>query len=262
MLVLAGSRGSADSLARQAGVAHKCLIPVGGVAMITRVVDALRALPRQVRIVVATDRPEIVAALVGMRVQVMAAATSPSLTVLAALDQGLVVPPFLITTADHPLLTAEMIAHFWHRIPASVDGAAAVAPASMIRTAWPEARRTYLEFRDGGYSGCNLFAVMTGEAHAAIELWQRVEAVRKQPMAMMRLLGSVAALRFFLGWMSLDAAIARLSRLTRTRLAAVALPYPDAAIDIDKPEDLALAQRIFEVRSGGAAPPIVRGDLA
>jgi hypothetical protein len=78
----------------------------------------------------------------------------------------------------------------------------------------------------------------------------------------MRLLGPVAALRFWLGWISLDAAVARLSRLTRARLAAIALPFPDAAIDIDKPEDLALAQRILEMRSGGAAPPLVRGELA
>ena len=42
-LVLAGVRPGKDALAEFAGVSHKALIPVGGVAMLDRVVNALRA---------------------------------------------------------------------------------------------------------------------------------------------------------------------------------------------------------------------------
>ena len=44
-LILAGSRGPDDPMARAAGVSHKALLPVAGVPMLLRVVEALRALP-------------------------------------------------------------------------------------------------------------------------------------------------------------------------------------------------------------------------
>ena len=59
-LVLAGVRPGGDPLAEFAGVSHKALIPIGGVAMLDRVVDALRASGRIDRIVVSIDRPELV----------------------------------------------------------------------------------------------------------------------------------------------------------------------------------------------------------
>lgn len=256
VLVLAGSRGVADPLAQHAGVSHKCLIPVGGLAMIKRVLGTLRSLPQRPRIIVAVDRPEIRVAVADEDLQLIAAAGSPSHTVLSALADRRLSPPFLVTTADHPLLTEEMIVQFWRRVPDGTDAAVAVASASAIREAWPDARRTYLEFSDGGYSGCNLFAVMTARAQRAIEFWRRVEINRKRPMAMVRLLGVSATLRFALGRLSLEEAVISLSRLTGTRLAAITLPFPEAAVDVDKPEDLALAQRILDLRH--AASPVAQ----
>jgi hypothetical protein len=147
-----------------------------------------------------------------------------------------------------------MIAHFWQRVPDGVDMAAAVASARSIRAAWPEARRTYLRFGDEGYSGCNLFAVMTPGARRTIEFWQRAESRRKRPLALIRLLGAAATLRFVLGRLSLEAAADYLGRLTATRLAAVVLPFPDAAVDVDKPEDIVLAQRILDARQYAGGP--------
>lgn len=262
ILVLAARRGPLDPLARHAGVSHKCLIPIAGMAMIERVVGILRRLEPSPTIVIAIDKaeildalPEVRAVLTAKRLRVMAAADSPSRTVLAAMQQGLVRPPFLVTTADHPLLTASMIGYFWQHVPAGVDAAAAVASASIIRKAWPKAQRTYLRFNDGSYSGCNLFAMMTSRAEAAVAFWQRAEARRKHPAAMMRLLGPVAVLRFLLGAMSLTAAVEHLGRRTGTRLAAIDLPFAEAAVDVDKAEDLALARQILEQRNSEAVAP-------
>ena len=58
-LVLAGSRGPDDPVARAAGVAHKCLAPVAGVPMAVRVVQALAASPGIDRIAVALEDPAL-----------------------------------------------------------------------------------------------------------------------------------------------------------------------------------------------------------
>ncbi|MEO8316128.1 MAG: nucleotidyltransferase family protein, partial [Pseudomonadota bacterium] len=111
-LVLAGTRAGGDPLAEQAGVSHKALIEIGGVAMLQRVLLALAAAPAVARIVVAIDIPELVAGLpaCGKPVTVLRAATGPSASVARALEvEG---TPLLVTTADHALLRPEWVEEF------------------------------------------------------------------------------------------------------------------------------------------------------
>ncbi len=60
-LVLAGTRPGGDPLAAYAGVSHKALIEVGGRAMLERVLLALDGARCVKRIVVAIDRPDVLA---------------------------------------------------------------------------------------------------------------------------------------------------------------------------------------------------------
>jgi GTP:adenosylcobinamide-phosphate guanylyltransferase len=230
-------------------------VPIGGMTMVERVVMTLSSLSGRQCIVIACDQPETFATLPGLRTAIDASrlrligtSSTPSQTVLAAMHDGLVTPPFLITTADHPLLTAAMVREFWGRVPPEADVAAALAPAEIVRQAWPETRRTYLSFADGHYCSCNLFAIRTSRARQVLAFWQRMEACRKRPLSMIRQLGLMPTVRFLLGRLSLEAAVARLEVLTGARLAAVSLPFAEAAIDVDRLEDLHLAQRILQSR--------------
>ncbi len=81
---------------------------------------------------------------------------------LRALDEIADGLPLLITTADHPLLSAEIVEAFCAGARASgADLAAGLAAAEVVREAYPEAARTWLRFADGSYSGANLFALLT-----------------------------------------------------------------------------------------------------
>lgn len=250
-LVLAGSRaGAADPMAVAAGVSHKALLPVGGAPMLARVLEALRASPEIGRIVVMIETPA--RSLVGFPlpdgVLLREAASSPSRSVAAALAEfG---APLLVTTADHALLTPAMVSHFLGAVPAGCDVAAGLARAETVLAAWPGTRRTWLRFRDGRFSGCNLFWMGRPGAAAAVAFWRRVEQNRKKPLSMMALLGPFVLLRFALGWLSLGGALAALGRRTGTRLAAVEMPFAEAAVDVDKPADLELAEAVLAARTG------------
>ncbi|MEW6167305.1 MAG: NTP transferase domain-containing protein [Pseudomonadota bacterium] len=249
-LVLAGTRPGGDPLAAYAGVSHKALIRIGGRAMIERVVGALSAVPRVRRIVVATERPDLLDALAGLwppvcrlRIECLAAREGPSATVEAALrDLG---TPLLVTTADHALLQAQWIEDFLAACPAEADVAAALAPRAAVEAAVPHTRRTYLRFADGDYSGCNLFLLARPAASAVVALWRELESERKRPLRMMRHLGLGYALRYRLGRLSSQAASQRLGLLAGgARLALVKLAQGLAAVDVDKPEDLELVRRL------------------
>jgi GTP:adenosylcobinamide-phosphate guanylyltransferase len=254
-LVLAGQRGGgagADPMAAATEVSHKALLPVAGVPMLLRVLSALRASPAVGRIVVSIEAPEeSLAGLGGLEeVLLRAAAPSPARSAAAALEQfG---APLLVTTADHALLTPGMVAHFLSAVPSGVAAAAALARREVVLAAYPGTRRTWLRFRDGAFSGCNLFLLAEAEGAArAAAFWRRVEAERKRPLAMAGLLGPLFLLRFALGWLTLRAALDALERRSGARLHAVEMPFADAAVDVDKPADLALAEAALRRRGAG-----------
>jgi hypothetical protein len=65
-------------------------------------------------------------------------------------------------------------------------------------------------------------------------------------------------LRYKLGWLSLDTAMALLSRKMGMRLAAVRMPFADAAVDVDSLDDHRLVeQRLLDIaRTPRPATPI------
>lgn len=248
-LVLAGTRAGGDPLAAHAGVSHKALIQVGDRTMIERVVRALDALPEVGRIRIAIERPELLASLPGLRppacrrpAATVPAAAGPSASVAAVLAADGV--PLLVTTADHALLRPEWLRSFLAAVPPDADVAIALARRSNVLAAAPGTRRTWLRFVEGDYSGCNLFLFCRPAAAGAVDLWQRFEADRRRPLAMMRRLGFGFALRYRFGRLRLDRALMRLGQLSGARIAAVELADGRAAIDVDKPEDLELVRRL------------------
>lgn len=251
-IVLAGSRGPDDPVARTAGLAHKALVPVAGVPMLRRVLDTLAAVPCIAGVTVVGDPAMAAAAGDGLRARFaplafVAAAESPSRSVLRALEGTSY--PVLLTTADHPLLTPAMVEHFLDAAPAAADAAVALAPASVIRAAYPETVRTYLRFGRAAYSGCNLFLLRTARARALVEFWRHVEQDRKRPLRMIARVGAGNALRYALGRLTVEAALRALARRAGASAALVEMPFAEAAIDVDKPADLALAERILMARA-------------
>lgn len=244
-IVLAGSRGPTDPVAVAAGVSHKAFADVAGKAMLARVLETLAAVPRIGRVIVVIEpgAPE----LPGTGAQRLDAAPSPSLSALAGFKQAEV--PVLVTTADHPLLTPEMVEHFMAgAIATGADVAAGVSERAVVEQAGSDAKRTYLKFRDARVSGCNLFALTTPKAAAALAFWRKLEAERKRPLRMAWAIGPATLVRYVLGLLTTGAAARALGRAAGCRAAMVFVPFPDAAHDVDKPGDLAFANARLTAR--------------
>jgi CTP:molybdopterin cytidylyltransferase MocA len=255
-LVLAASRGPQDPVARHAGQSHKALVKVGDVAMLVRVLRALRASRRVGRVAVCLEAGAALAGadreldglLAERAVTLVDAAATPSLSVARALDMLPEPLPMLVTTADHPLLTAAMVDHFCAAVPPDADAAVGVVAASRLQSRYPDAIRTYYRFAGEGYSGCNLFLLRSPEARRAVDFWARLEQHRKRPWRLVAEVGPLALLRFLLGRLSLDDALRHLSKRIGATIRAVELPFSEAAIDVDKPADLELAEAILRQR--------------
>ena len=254
-LVLAGRRDGADPLAEATGATHRALVPVGGVPMLLRVIRTLRTSARVSPLTVSIDAPErldavpeIATAVKSGDLAVHRSLDSVGHSVLDALERiGDV--PVLATTADHALLTREMLAHFCDAaLSSDADLLVGMVSERVIRAAHPDTTRTYFSLRGDRWSGANLFVFRTPRARRAAEFWRRAERHRKQPWKLAGAIGVGTLLRFALRRLDLDAALDHLSHASGATIRAVPLPFAEAAIDVDRPSDLALANRILEAR--------------
>ena len=256
-LVLAGRRGGEeDPVAALGRCSHKCLIPIAGQAMLARVLRALAQSESVGAMAISIDdaavlegSAEIAALIERHDIALIASAATPSLSVARAIDVLGKPWPVLATTADVPLLTPEMVDHFCARAR-TIDGDIVVglAAATVVLDRYPDATRTFLRFRGGRYTGCNLFALKTARAMAAVTFWARVESDRKRPWRLFKSFGPLAMLRFLAGGATLEAALEAASKRLGLTAAAVAMPFAEAAIDVDKPADMKLVESIINKR--------------
>lgn len=255
-VILAGDRGAEDPLVKAAGVSCKALVPVAGRPMILRVLDALEgaAVIDSCLVCGSSDRllgrsPELDSLLSSGKIRWVENKTSPSRSAQAALDELPPDRPVLVTTADHALLTPQMVDHFCTQAAKSgCDVVAGLARSEMVAAAFPESRRTVTRLRDGGYCGCNLFAFLTPRGGNAVTFWRRVEEQRKHPLKIVKSLGFMAVLRYLLGRLTLEEGLSRMSSLMDARAGVVWMPDAEAAVDVDKVEDWTLTEKILSGR--------------
>lgn len=248
-IVLAGNRPRETDFAHALGFPAKALIEIGGEPMLGRVVKALLASPSVGKVVIMAQQPDslLEGALGWMkaepRIGLAASGDGISHSILAVAGSEAVPWPVLVTTADHALLTPGMVECFVPNAAGS-DAAVAVVEREVVEAAYPETRRTWLKLSGGAYSGANLFALRTPASRKAIEIWSNVEKDRKKALKLFRFFGPLLALRAATRTISLDSALRTAAGRIGITVAAVRLPFAEAAIDVDKPSDLELVQRI------------------
>jgi hypothetical protein len=121
-----------------------------------------------------------------------------------------------------------------------------LAPHKQVAAAYPGAKRTVTKLRDGAYCSCNLFAFLTHRAQAAAHFWRTVESHRKKTMRVISASGWVAVLRYLLGQLSLDEGLKRISGRMGLNVAAVVMPFAEAAVDVDTVSDWRLVEKILD----------------
>lgn len=256
-LIMAGRRSGPDTLAEATGAPHRALLDVQGTPMLERVVGTLEAVPCIERILVSIDVPEVLEQFPGLArriadgtLTVVQSASSPSLSVLEALEKTATDEAVLVTTADHALLTPAMVDHFLGEAEArTIDLAVALVEETRIHARFPESKRTYIPFRGERFSGANLFVFLTHPAHRVAEFWVRAEQHRKQPWRLARAFGLSTLALFLLRRLDLEAAMQRASRVVGAQIRAVRMPFAEAAVDVDRLSDLELVNAILATRT-------------
>ena len=245
-ILLAGSRPGRDHFAEQFGTDMKALIAIAGEPMVRRPVRALLESDAIGQVIVLSQAPERIAAVIPSNNRVMFQQSQGTIaeTMLHIIDDERLEWPLLVTTADHALLTALMVNEFCEA-SGSADVAIGVVRQESLLRRLPGAERTWLKFRRGAYTGANLFALASPKVRPAIEVWQSVEQDRKKAWRVISLLGPGILIAAVLRLISIDEVLSGLGRRLGLKLKAVRLSNPLAGVDVDKPSDHTLVEAIL-----------------
>jgi HAD superfamily hydrolase (TIGR01490 family) len=257
-MILAGSRAEADPLAAHFELPLKALVPLGGAPMVGHVARALLASPSVARVLIVAQEPELLACAElewladSPRVSMAVSRHGIATTMLDLAGTEAAPWPVFVTTADHPLLTPDMIEHFLAE-SSPYDCSIGVVDRELLSACYPGNRRTWLRFRAGEYTGANLFTVSTPRTGPGLEVLAKAEASRKNQLRMLWHFGPALALGAVMKALSLAQAVERGAKRFGLRAIAVCMPFAEAGIDVDRLEDRRLAEHILAGRDAAGA---------
>lgn len=251
-IILAAQRdGKLDPMAAEAGVSHKCLMPIVGRPLLEYVIEALVAVPGLERIRICIE-PGAVAAVRTVRgasgelgVPVDYVASAPTITESAYASAEGVRGPMILTTADNVNLTPHAVQRMLDALAGGADVALAMATREAVLAAHPQGQRRFYEFRDAGYANCNLYAFAGPEALKVAETFREGGQFAKNRKRLIRVIGRFNILLFVLRLASLEFSMKKLSRRFGARLTAVVLEDGAHAIDVDNPRTFGAAETIL-----------------
>ncbi|MBL0010281.1 MAG: nucleotidyltransferase family protein [Nitrosomonas sp.] len=259
-LVLAADRTNKDPITQHTGAACKAFAPVNGVPMIIRVLDTLAACDLVNTIILCgppeslhTHCPELKHRIASGQVIWIPNLDSPSRSAESGLKQISSDTPVLLTTADHALLTPGMVQSFLRdSLATQCDATVGLVRQQDIAAAFPGSRRTVIRLRDGGFCGCNLFT-FNPQGRALIRFWRQAEDLRKRPWRLIaQVLGFKMVLSYLFGFLTLQQGLQAVSEKSGVKIQGIMLDDPRAGVDVDKIEDLVLAESILKRKANNS----------
>lgn len=257
-LVLAAQRQSAnDPLAQLTQGQHKCLLDIQGRPMISWVLETLLNAEAISKVVVSIENSAVLETPLTAfqspqqrdRLVIEPSAGNLFTSIARVMSSyGAGHYPVIITTADNPLLTPEMLAHFVRSIKDETDVAVAMTRAEVMKAKYPDGQRRFYQFVDASYSNCNLYAILRPQALNSAQAFARGGQFAKSALRMLRAFGLFNFLLYRMKRLTVARCEQRLSRAVAARVQIVEMPFAEAPIDVDNERTLRLAREIIEQR--------------
>jgi GTP:adenosylcobinamide-phosphate guanylyltransferase len=245
-VVLAGGKASPE-LQAVTGVTNRALLRIGDQTMLDYVVDALAQSSHIGDVYVVGDVPS------SSRYSSVPDAGSLFDNIVAGLAAVNAVQA-LVATSDIPFLTSAAVDDFVsNALARDVDIAYPIVSMDAYRKRFSEMKRTTVRLREGEFTGGNIMLLRSAFITGQPERIRQAYAARKNVLRLGALLGPGLLMRLVVSQtlapnvLSLPMLEAGVSRIlgNGSRVAAVITDYPEIGTDVDKPDDVAAAERLL-----------------
>lgn len=222
----------------------KALININGKPMISYVIKALKESGVVEKIVVIGDKDEFNKVELEDVELIIQDRGSIIDNVIAGVNYFKEDSMILISTCDIPLLTGEAVYDFVKKsLDSKADICYPIIEKSVCLENYPEAVRTYAKLKDGYFTGGNLILINPKVLDRCITKAKQMIEYRKNPVKMSRVLGFTFLLKLIVGRLTIESAENRVARILKLKPKAVITPYPEIGNDVDKPEDIKMAEK-------------------
>lgn len=152
-------------------------------------------------------------------------------------------PWILLITADLPFVTPEGLDHFIREtMERKLDLGYVAVSREDYQSQYPELRRTWLRTPDGPFTGGNVALVRRSAIPALRKVADDAFARRKNPLALVRLIGLGRLLLLLAGRLTLEQIGQAVTHVIGIRCGLVISPHGGLAADLDHPGDLPAAE--------------------
>ena len=254
-LILAGGRNKPEMQAACGGVENRAMVILNGRPMLEYVIDAVRdgmAAHGGGRLLVAGNVPLAPDAVAVKGGDSLADTLLNGVAALARDETRL-----LIAAADIPFLTGESVRDFLQKATALPNSPQFIWPiidAAQCHKAFPGMRRTTLRVAEGTFTGGNLALLDPAFLRHNETLLRNAYARRKSVTGLAQLLGPgllwrLAASRVFPALLPIGYAERAVGKaLGNVRVRALQTDFAVIAADVDRPEDIPIAEKILSFR--------------
>jgi GTP:adenosylcobinamide-phosphate guanylyltransferase len=244
-VILAGGDGEVIDPACR----FKGLVPIAGRPLVEWVVDAFldAGLVSQVAVVMPTA--ENLGGWVDRVEKLVVSDREFMDNVLAGISAFREDRPVVVATGDIPLITGAEVDEFISQgLETRADFVYPLVRQEEIEAAYPGAARTYFKLKSGRFTGGNAMMVNPLLLPRAREIGQHMFDDRKNAVALVRTAGFGFVIKFLLGRLEPGDLSDKIRQMLGGSGAAVVVRRPSIAMDVDKPTDLVLAERILQAR--------------
>lgn len=226
---------------------NEALIDIGGKPMVQYVINGLRQSKEVNRILVVAPPGEIEPHVVGDNLEFVPSAGAIIDNIVAAARLLPMDEQILIATSDIPLITGEIIDGLITLCrQSSADLYYPIVEKSVGEQRFPVVKRTYVNLREGIFTGGNLFLLNPAVVENTAPRARKFLEFRKNPLKLVTLLGLTFLFRYLvLRNLTLKELERKVSQMWDLEGAVVICPYPEVGIDVDKPSDLTLVRAVL-----------------
>lgn len=221
----------------------KSLINIAGQPMIEYVLEALRQSSSLDRIAIALPADTDKSVFKNITGQIIpdthGVIDAMSKAVEAFGDEGYL----MAVSSDIPMINAEVIDAFIKKCEEKPgDIYYTIIPKDVMEDAYPGSKRTYFRVYEGAFTGGNVHMIKKTTFVENSGLAEQIFSMRKSPLSLIRLLGVTFLIKFALGRLKIGSVEDKAGKAFSAKVRTVTMLHPELGVDVDKPEDLALAE--------------------
>lgn len=248
IVVLAGGDGAVlDPSCR-----FKGLMPIAGKPMVEWVVEAGRAAQTIAEIAVVVPTAEDLGPWADSVDKLVVSGGTFVENVIAGVRSFRDDRPVLVATGDLPALTGAALDDFVTRsLETGADFTYPLVRKDDVLAQFPGSDRTFVRLIDGPVTGGNMMLVNPALVEQNADIGTRLFDTRKNALKMARVIGFKFVAKLAAGRLEVHEVEEKLGELLGGRGAAVYTSHASIGADVDKPEDVLVAERVLYERESG-----------